>query len=555
LEFFSLGPSDSLLAYVIPVKPDLSFPAASGFDLFAIQGYVVILLIRVFLYRLGPRFSRQRFPGKQERILQRMRFTIFKRMASGYALIMLMVVFMGIYVTLKLNQLTEINYRIARIDGAIISMGEQLLESLFSQAGFEMKYLVSGDPDFHREFSSKKDLFTETMEKITALTDTTDQREQAADITVQYNAYVAMFEKESALLTQSNQPPRKEYLAEREAGLGRIDEALRSLIGEVRKKRDEKVELSSRISQRAIRVTVVTAGLAIGLGILISFYITRSIGKPISVLGQKTKEIAAGKFHKISDVHSPPEIKQLAEDLNFMSERLEQLDNMKSDFISHVSHELRTPLTSIKAASSMLLEGAFDDSPERQNELLAIIHDECDRLIGAVNRILDISRMDAGMMDYTFLEGELPPLVQKTVLKLAPLAQRKTIDLELLPFQELPLVRMDRDRVLQVLENLLGNALKFTSPGGKVIVSLFSKKDEGGFVQVSIADTGPGIPKEHLARIFERFKRIEKGRETTIGTGLGLSIVKHIIADHGGKIWVRSVPGKGSVFSFALPVA
>ena len=210
-----------------------------------------------------------------------------------------------------------------------------------------------------------------------------------------------------------------------------------------------------------------TAASTIVLGILISFYITRSIGKPISLLGQKTREIATGKFHKISDIKSPPEIKQLAEDFNFMSERLEQLDAMKLDFVSHVSHELRTPLTSIKAASSILLEGAFDGSPERQNELLAIIHDECDRLISAVNRILDISRMEAGMMDYRFSEGELGPIVQKIVLKLAPLAQRKKIELELTPFAELPLVRMDGDRVMQVFENLLGNALKFTPPGGR----------------------------------------------------------------------------------------
>jgi two-component system sensor histidine kinase GlrK len=323
----------------------------------------------------------------------------------------------------------------------------------------------------------------------------------------------------------------------------------------VRLKRDEKVDLSTKISHRTLRVTMVTAALTIVLGIMISFYITRSIGKPIALLGQKTKEIATGRFQKISNVQSPPEIKQLAEDFNFMSERLEQLDSMKLDFVSHVSHELRTPLTSIKAASSILLENTYDGSPERRKELLAIIHDECDRLIGAVNRILDISRMEAGMMDYRFSEGELAPVVQKIVLKLAPLAQRKRIELELMPFPELPLVRMDTDRVMQVVENLLGNALKFTPAGGKVIVVLSPRKDGGGFVEVSIADTGSGIPKEHLARIFERFKRIELGRETTIGTGLGLSIVKHIIADHGGKLWVRSTPGKGSTFSFALPVA
>ena len=337
-----------------------------------------------------------------------MKFTIFKRMAFGYALIMLMVIFMGIYVTLKLNQLSEINFKIAKVDGAIISMGEQLLESLFSQAGFEMKYLISGDPDFYKEFYSKKASFTETLDKIAALVDSAGQTRWAADLKAQYNSYAALFEKESALRTKDNPVPRKAYVEERDAVVGRVDETLRSLVRDVRMRRDEKVELSSRISHRAIRVTIVTAALTIGLGLLISFYITRSIGKPVALLGQKTKEIASGKFQKISDVQSPPEIKQLAEDFNFMSERLEQLDNMKLDFISHVSHELRTPLTSIKAASSILLEGAFDGSPERQKELLAIIHDECDRLIGAVNRILDISRMEAGMMDYRFSEEDLP---------------------------------------------------------------------------------------------------------------------------------------------------
>jgi two-component system sensor histidine kinase GlrK len=322
----------------------------------------------------------------------------------------------------------------------------------------------------------------------------------------------------------------------------------------MRVKRDAK-DLSERLSRRAIRVTGVTAALTIMLGVLIPLYITRSIGKPISLLGQKTREIATGRFHKISDIHSPPEIGQLAGDFNFTSERLEQLDTVKVDFISHISHEVRTPLTSTKAASRMLLEGAIDDSPERQNELLAIVNYECDRLIDAVNRILDISRMEAGMMDYRFLEGDLPPIIQKIGLKLAPLAQRKKIELELMPFSELPLVRMDGDKVMQVVENLLGNVLKFTPPGGKVIVSPSPRKDVGNFVRISIANTGLGIPKEHPAQMFERFKGIEMGRETTIGTRLGLSIVKHIIADHGGKIWVRSAPGKGSTFSFALPVA
>jgi two-component system sensor histidine kinase GlrK len=481
-----------------------------------------------------------------------MKFTIFKRMISGYAVIMVMVIFMGIYVTLKLNQMTEINYNIAKVDGVTITIGEHLLEILFSQVGFERKYLIAGDSDFFGEFHRTKALFEEDMDRLSALADSDKKKGWIADIRIRYGLYLALFEEEAKLIAKNDPFPRKEYVEEKDRIVSEIDKTLRELIRNARLERDEKLALSGRISYRAIRVTAIAAGLTIVLGIAISFFITRNIARPISFLGQKTKEIATGRFQKISNIASPPEIKQLTEDFNAMSERLEELDTMKLDFISHVSHELRTPLTSIKAASSMVLEGAFRQSESRE-ELLTVIRDECDRLIGAVNRILDISRMEAKMMDYQFTESRLFPILQKAVLKLAPLAQRKRIDLELKPCPELPLVRIDPDRIAQVAENLLGNALKFTPDGGKVAVSVSLMEE--GFVRVAISDTGCGVAKEHLERIFERFKRIDRGRETGMGTGLGLAIVKYIIADHGGKIWVRSALGKGSTFSFAVPVA
>lgn len=475
-------------------------------------------------------------------------------MISGYAVIMVMVVFMGIYVTLKLNQMTDINHKIAKVDGATITLGEHLLEILFSQVGFERKYLIAGDPDFFAEFQRTKAVFEEDLEKLSRLVDTETNKNWIEEIKTHYGFYLALFGEEAKLVAKNEPFPRKEYVEEKDRVVGEIDKALRALIKNARSERDENLALSGRISYRAIRVTAIAAGLTIALGIAISFFITRNIARPISLLGQKTKEIATGRFQKISNITSPPEIKQLASDFNAMSERLEELDNMKLDFISHVSHELRTPLTSIKAASSMVLEGAFRKS-ENQEELLTVIRDECDRLIGAVNRILDLSRMEAKMMDYHFTECSVLPIVQRAVLKLAPLAQRKEIGLELKPCPEVPLVKIDKDRVAQVMENLLGNALKFTPEKGEIAVSVSLMENQGGFVRVSISDTGCGIPKEHLQRIFEKFKRIERGRETTIGTGLGLAIVKYIIAEHGGKIWVRSAPGKGSTFSFAVPVA
>lgn len=486
---------------------------------------------------------------------QEMKFTIFKRMISGYALIVLMVLFTGIYVTLKLNQMTEINHRIAKVDGVTIALGEQLLEILFSQVGFERKYLIAGDPDFADEFYRSKALFVEHMQELVDLPNSLTAKGWIDEINRFYTRYVSLFEEEKDLVVKGKDFPRREYMEEKERIVGEIESTLRDLVRDARSQRNEQLAVSSRITTRALRVTAVAAVLTVLLGISISFLLTRNIARPISRLARTTKEIASGKFRKISDIASPPEIKELASDFNAMSERLQELDKIKLDFFSHISHELRTPLTSIKAASSMLFDGTFKITPERREELSVIIRDECDRLIASVSRILDISRMEAKMMDYHYSECDLLPVVQRAVLKLVPLAQKKKIDLELKPVPELPMVRIDPGRIAQVMENLIGNALKFTPERGKVTVSVYHTKGEEDFLQVYVTDSGCGILKQDLKRIFERFKRIEKGRETTMGTGLGLSIVKHIIADHGGKLWVRSAPRKGSTFSFALPVA
>jgi two-component system sensor histidine kinase GlrK len=201
----------------------------------------------------------------------------------------------------------------------------------------------------------------------------------------------------------------------------------------------------------------------------------------------------------------------------------------------------------------LLLDSPFGKSPEKRSELLEIIEGECERLIKSVNRILDLSRMEAKMMDYRFEACNLEAVIQKVVKKLLPLAIQKSIHLGIRPVPEL-VIRADQERIGQVMENLLGNALKFTPEKGEITVSTDFKEEDPRSVEISVSDTGCGIPEENLGQIFERFKRIDMGRGTIRGTGLGLSIAKHIVAVHGGKIWATSMPGKGSTFTFTLPV-
>lgn len=483
-----------------------------------------------------------------------MRYTIFKRLTFGYMAIMFMVIFMGIYVSLKLNQLSRLTLSVAAMDENTIRPAEHLLDAIFSQVGFEKKHLISKDPDFYRRFWEIEGHVSKGLEDLERFATMKEERLLINRAKALYAHYLTLFEEEVNAGKSGANPSGKNYAEEKEETINELNQALRDTTQIARSDRDKRIIISNRISRRVLRVTSVTAGLVVVVGLLISFFNTRSINRSILLLQEKTKEIAKGKFEEIPEIPSPPEIKELADDFNSMCGRLKELDEMKADFISHVSHELRTPLTAIKEASSMLLEGTYENAPDKKHELLTITNEECERLIGSVNRILDLSRMEANMMDYQFTERPLSPVLRKIILKLAPIAMRKQISLEFEPQSELPHVRIDEERIGQVIGDLLGNALKFTPEGGRIVIHAALQPDEKESIVVSISDSGCGIPKGDLEKIFDRFKRIDSGRQTTRGTGLGLSLAKYIVAAHGGKIWAQSAPQKGSIFFFTLPV-
>jgi two-component system sensor histidine kinase GlrK len=486
--------------------------------------------------------------------------TIFKsnllmRLTMGYVAILLLVVSLGIFVSFKLNQLNHLIRAIAA-DGTTVTQLENLRDTLFSQIGFEKKYLVSQDPDFVKKFWELQKICKDSLTACAGRMDTPPKRQLFGDIQDLYTQYVALFEGESRRMEAGQERPSSRYTQRNEKLLDGINQRLNEIVNTVQTDRENKIHLSSRISVRMLHMTLFTALLTVFVGTLISFINTRKINRSIVMLKNKTKEIARGNYVQIPVIEGPAEIAELAEDFNGMSQKLKVLDEMKIDFINHVSHELRTPLTAIKEASEMLLEGTYRDAPQKQAQLLAITKEECERLIASVNRLLDFSRMEARMMEYRFTIANLVPSLQKTVLKLAPIAESRGISLELKPLFELPPVRADVERIEQVIENLIGNALKFTPENGWITVRAvpFEGK-KGDLICVAVSDNGVGIETAHLSAIFEKFSRIETDGQTATGSGLGLTIVKHIVEDHGGEIWAKSEPGKGSTFYFVLPVA
>ena len=200
----------------------------------------------------------------------------------------------------------------------------------------------------------------------------------------------------------------------------------------------------------------------------------------------------------------------------------------------------------------MLLEGLGGETSEKQQRILKIIVQESNRLISLVNSLLDLAKMEAGMLKYQFTPTDLSVLAKKSLEILTPLAEAKRISIEN-NIGAMPFVKVDQERMLQVFRNIIGNAVKFTPENGNIKLEATVQK---GFVEIAVQDTGIGIPEEGLESIFHKFQQIIPAKGEKIkGTGLGLATVKQIILAHGGKVWAKSQVGLGSTFYITLPLA
>ena len=230
--------------------------------------------------------------------------------------------------------------------------------------------------------------------------------------------------------------------------------------------------------------------------------------------------------------------------------RLTELDRLKSEFVMTASHELRTPLTSIGMSIDLLLESATNKLDEKEQGLLSAAHEDVQRLKVFVNNLLDLSKIEAGKMEMEFSNIPVHLLFEKVVAVFKTQAEEKAVGLSYHVPEELPNVKADDNKITWVLTNLISNALRYTHSKGNIRLSAESF---GPYVQISVSDDGPGIPYEYQSKIFDKFVQI-KSDKVLGGSGLGLAICKEMVRAHGGTIWVDSVPGEGSVFTFTLPI-
>jgi len=230
---------------------------------------------------------------------------------------------------------------------------------------------------------------------------------------------------------------------------------------------------------------------------------------------------------------------------------LKELDRMKSEFIMMASHELRTPMTSIGMSIGLLMETTKGKLTDKEQQLLSVAYEEIQRLKSLVNDLLDLSKIEAGKIDIEFDRVPISALIEKSIMVLKSQADGKSVSLTSELLGNIPDVRADANKITWVLTNLISNALRYVDKGGHIL--MFAEQ-LGNYIHISVSDDGEGIPYEYQSKIFDKFVQIKTDRNSG-SSGLGLAICKEIVRAHGGTIWVESTPGKGTTFTFTLPVS
>jgi histidine kinase len=294
---------------------------------------------------------------------------------------------------------------------------------------------------------------------------------------------------------------------------------------------------------------------ALTASLVASIFVSRRVVAPVKEMTAASKRIAEGDYEERVYVSGDiakgeqDELGQLALSFNQMAEKLEKTETMRQQLIGDVTHELRTPLTTIKGSMEGLIDGVLPAEADTYQQ----VYREADRLSRLVDDLQELSRVEAGAYSLDLKSVSVSDLVAAAVNRLELQYEEKGVVLNQDVATELPQVRVDEDRIIQVFLNLLGNALQYTPTGGEVYISTERQRNK---ILIKISDTGIGIPVEHLPHLFTRFYRVDKSRSRVGGgSGIGLTISKHLIEAHGGQIWVESPgPGMGSTSSFTLPL-
>ncbi|MGD8835676.1 MAG: HAMP domain-containing sensor histidine kinase [Desulfobacteraceae bacterium] len=425
-----------------------------------------------------------------------------------------------------------------------------MFEHLLSMEENEKKYRLLKKDDYLGFFKDAKHEFEESLQKILAL------RLQGQELSPQWeqvhSAYQQYGNANETDASSVNSIDQNIWIPEN------VINQWIELISQARIENQLEVEEATRELNRRGRESIRNALIGLGISSLVGLigvvYLAYSMIRPLKELMRGIRSVAKDRYSEPVHIRSKDELGELATAFNEMSERLRQEERLRSDFISMLSHEIRTPLTSIRESVNMVGEEVMGPITDRQRRFLEIAGSEIGRICDLLNHLMQASRLEPGALKLEFKPVDSVALVSSSIESLKPAAEAKDISIHSHIPPETPEIVGDSKYLQQVFLNLMGNAIKFSDTGSEVWVKVQQGPDLLSLT-FSIIDNGPGILDEDQAKLFNKFYRAPSVRDHLDGVGLGLSITKNIVEAHNGSIWVESIVGQGSTFSFALPLA
>lgn len=497
---------------------------------------------------------------------------IVTRIGAGYLILIVLMLAIQLYQVSLIHHMRLVNQQLARIDLRATEEALNVERDLAELEEFTQKFLALRDAQYGASLRQMRTDIQRGILNLSNLNLSQPEREQVDALMFTWDRLtegLLLVEEtyrtgDFSLVPEWNQTLMPLF--------GQADYHLNRIIEDSRRTVSERVTRSRRMSERAEWVSWGAAATAVVLSFLVCGLVVRSISGPFRQLIAATRNIAKGNFSYHVDEEGDEEISEVARNFNSMAKRLEELDELKKDFVSHVSHELKAPLASMVETTNLLLEEIPGELNEKQRRLLSLNLRSARRLSAMISNILDLSTLEAGAMNYDFEVTNLLPLLDRVLEEYEGLYREKNLCVErVYPSEPVP-VRCDEERLIQVFGNLVANAVNFSPPEGAIRIQVdVCQKVPSSLPRwagdslrylhqpmciVSVIDQGPGVPDFHKERIFEKFHEVRQGKKLSgQGTGLGLTIARSIVQAHDGSLWVEDNETGGSSFRVGLPVA
>jgi signal transduction histidine kinase len=435
------------------------------------------------------------------------------------------------------------------------------------------KFLVTKDRGYLRKVLEASSAYGRDLATLDSAALTPAERGALAPLATDWRRASAKLARLGGVVATASPESAEATVSDLQRDLTRIRAETEALAAASQDAMTRELDDSEAAAGAAWRVSWVAAIGALGLSILLSALLARSIIRPLQRLAEGTREVSAGRFGHRLDIIGRGEFAQVSRDFNSMIARLDELDRMKREFAEKVSHDLKTPLSSMQETISAMADGIAGPVTPKQRQLLEMNLESGQRLSTMLTKLLDLSRIEAGL-EPDFQMVDLIALVRRSAERASALPSPRSVSIR---FDEPPgqrlLVRADPEGLAQVVDNLLENAIKFSPADSTVVVratpdlapaeqaaaatrGVTDRLRGGRPVVVTVADEGSGIPDDEKERVFERFYQTEAGRAARgRGVGLGLTICREIVAAHGGALWVTDNEPRGSIFHILLPGA